>query len=126
MRAEFSPTFYRVAGLASALSVITTLMLIFLPSFFAPLPDGIPGRMLRVTDPAYQLRAWAYQIHPFLAFTAVLGVGIACRRVSPALALGGTLAFALWALTEAAQQSLARPARTPSDRHLASASGAEL
>lgn len=106
MRTEFSPTFYRMAGIASILSAGTTLMLIFLPSFYAPVDDGIPGRMMRVTDPAYQARAWAYQIHPFLAFTAALGVGMACRRVAPALALGGVLAFGLWAITEAGQQSL--------------------
>lgn len=102
----FSPTFYRVAGTASILSVATTLMLIFLPEFFAPVPDGIPGRMQRVADPVYQLRAWAYQVHPFLVFTACLGVAAACRRVAPALALAGILAFGLWAITEAAQQSL--------------------
>jgi len=102
----FSPTFYRVAGFASILSVATTLMLIFLPEFFAPVPEGIPGRMQRVTDPLYQLRAWAYQVHPFLVFTACLGVAAACRRVAPALALAGILAFGLWAFTEAAQQSL--------------------
>ena len=106
MRSEFPPTFYRVAGVASILSVVTTLMLIFLPQLFAPIPDGIPGRMLRVTDPLYQLRAWAYQVHPFLAFAAALGVGIACRRVSPALALAGILSFGLWAITETGQQSL--------------------
>ena len=103
---SFSPTFYRVAGIASILSVATTLMLIFLPQFFAPVAEGIHGRMERVTDPVYQLRAWAYQIHPFLVFTACLGLAAACRRASPALALGGILAFGLWAITEAAQQSL--------------------
>ena len=103
---NFPPNFYRVAGIASILSVATTLMLIFLPQFFAPVADGIRGRMQRVTDPVYQLRAWAYQIHPFLVFTACLGLAAACRRVSPALALGGILAFGLWAITEAAQQSL--------------------
>ena len=103
---RFSPTFYRVAGIASILSVATTLMLIFLPQFFAPVADGIPGRMQLVADPLYQFRAWAYQVHPFLVFTACLGLAAACRRVSPALALGGILAFGLWAITEAAQQSL--------------------
>lgn len=106
MRAELSPTFYRVAGIASILSVVTTLMLIFLPQIFAPVAEGIPGRMQRVTDPVYQLRAWAYQVHPFLVFTACLGVAAACRRVSPALALAGILSFGLWAITEAGQQSL--------------------
>ena len=103
---NFSPTFYRVAGIASILSVATTLMMIFLPQFFAPVAEGIQCRMERVTDPVYQLRAWAYQIHPFLVFTACLGLAAACRRASPALALGGILAFGLWAITEATQQSL--------------------
>ena len=106
MPSTFSLTFYRVAGIASILSVGTTLMLIFLPQFFAPVAEGIPGRMQRVTDPVYQLRAWAYQVHPFLVFTASLGIATACRRVSPPLALAGLLGFGLWAITEAAQQSL--------------------
>ena len=63
-------TFYRAAGIASILSVATTLMLIFLPEFFAPVAEGVPGRMQRVTDPSTSFAAWAYQIHPFLVFTA--------------------------------------------------------
>lgn len=102
----FPPSFYRVAGIASILSAVTTLGLIFLPEFFAVQPDGIAGRMQRVADPVYQLRAWTYLAHPFLAFTAALGVGLATRRVAPAFALGGIIGFFLWALTEASQQSL--------------------
>lgn len=101
-----SPNFYRTAGVASILSAVTTLILIFGPQFFAPVSDDIAGRMQRVSDPAYQLRAWTYFIHPFLAFTAALGVALATRRVAPALALAGLLGFFLWALTEAGQQSL--------------------
>lgn len=88
------------------LSVITTAMLIFLPQFFAPVADDLAGRMNRVTDPIYQLRSWAYLIHPFLVFTAALGLALACRRVAPALALGGLLGVGMWALTEAGQQML--------------------
>jgi hypothetical protein len=106
MRTGISPNFYRVAGAASILSAITTLGLIFLPELFADEPDGLAGRMRRVTDPAYQLRAWTYFIHPFLAFTAALGVAMALRHRSPGLALAGLLAFFLWAFTEAGQQSL--------------------
>jgi len=102
----FSPTFYRVAGVASILSAATTLMLIFLPNFFAPVAEDISGRMHRAADRVYQLRAWTYQFHPFLVFTACLGVAAACRRVSPGLALAGIVGFGLWAITEAAQQSL--------------------
>jgi hypothetical protein len=99
-------TFYRVAAAASILSAFTTLGLIFLPELFATNPEGIAGRMMRVTEPAYQLRAWIYLIHPFLCFTAILAMGIACRRVAPALALAGILGFGLWAITEAGQQTL--------------------
>lgn len=103
---RFPPSFYRVAGIASIASAVTTLGLIFLPEFFAAQPEGLAGRMMRVSDPVYQLRAWTYFVHPFLAFTAALGVGLATRRVAPALALAGILGFGLWAVTEAGQQSL--------------------
>ena len=102
----FGPGFYRVAGVASIASAVTTLILIFMPEFYVPIAEGLPGRMQRVTDPAYQLRAWAYQIHPFLAFWAALGVAMAMRHRAPALALAGLLGFFLWASIEAAQQSL--------------------
>lgn len=106
MRTAFGPNFYRVAGIASLLSATTTLLLIFLPEFYATVAEGPAGRMERVADPVYQLRAWTYFVHPFLVFAAALGLAVACRRVSPALALGGAIGFALWAITEAAQQSL--------------------
>ena len=89
-----------------AASALTTLVLIFGPDFFAPLAEGLEGRMQRVADPAYQLRAWTYFVHPFLVFTACLGVAAALRRKAPGLALAGILAFGLWATTEAAQQAL--------------------
>lgn len=100
-----SSNFYRTAAIASFLSALTTLGLIFLPDLFAP-ADGFAGRMQRVADPVYQLRAWIYLVHPFLVFTAALGIALALRRVSPALALAGILAFGLWAVTEAGQQTL--------------------
>jgi hypothetical protein len=100
-----SPASYRTAAVASFVSAITTLGLIFLPDFYAP-AEGLAGRMQRVTDPAYQLRAWIYLLHPFLVFTAALGIALASRRVAPALALAGILAFGLWAVTEAGQQTL--------------------
>ena len=106
MTRELPRAFYLTAAICSIVSVITTLMLIFLPGYFAPVPEGIAGRMMRVEDPIYQWRAWAYFIHPFLAFTAALVVAIATRRIAPALALAGILGFFLWALTEAGQQSL--------------------
>ena len=99
-------SFYRTAGIASLLSAATTLVLIFVPEFYAAVPDGMEGRMQRVADPAYQLRAWTYFVHPFLVFTACAGLAFACRRAAPALALFGLMAMGLWAVTEAAQQAL--------------------
>lgn len=101
-----SSTFYYTAGVASIISAVTTLGLIFLPEFYAAQPEGIVGRMQRVTDAAYQLRAWTYLVHPFLAFTAALGIAVACRRLAPGLALAGILGYGLWAITEAGQQTL--------------------
>jgi hypothetical protein len=102
---HFSPAFYRVGGACSLLSALTTLLLIFLPRWFSP-ADDFTGRMARVEDPLYQLRAWVYLVHPFLVFTAALGVAMRLRRQVAALAIPGLLGFALWAATEAGQQAL--------------------
>jgi hypothetical protein len=98
-------SFYRTAAAASFCSAITTLGLIFLPDLMAPVED-FAGRMQRVTDPAYRLRSWIYLVHPFLVFTAMLGIGLALRHSTPARALTGTIAMGVWALTEAGPQTL--------------------
>jgi hypothetical protein len=59
---QFGASFYRAAAICSALSAITTLCLIFLPSFFIPV-DTFDERMARVHDPAYALRSWVYLVH---------------------------------------------------------------
>jgi hypothetical protein len=97
--------FIRIAAICSMLSAVTTLMLIFLPELYAPVA-GFDGRMARVHDPAYRLRAWAYLVHPFLVLTAALAIAHQVRRFAPALALLGTLGFVLWAFTEAGQATL--------------------
>ena len=101
-----TPTFYRAAAVASIISAVTTVILIFAPQFYAAVPDGLPGRVHRVVDPAYQMRAWTYLLHPFVAGFAAVAVAIAIRRVAPVLALVAALGFLLWAFTEAAQQCL--------------------
>jgi len=106
MTNDLSPRFYRIAAAASLLSVVTTALLIFLPQFFAPVSDDLAGRMQRVLDPVYQVRSWAYLIHPFLVFMAAAGVAAACRRVAAVWGLCGLLGVGLWALTEAGQQTL--------------------
>ena len=102
---QFDPSFYRSAALCSILSAVTTLLLIFLPALFAPV-EGFEGRMGRVQDPIYPLRAWTYLLHPFLVLTAALGVAMRIRRFAPAAAVIGLLGFVLWAFTEAGQQTL--------------------
>lgn len=99
------PRFFRVAAVCSLLSSVTTLLLIFLPGPFAAAPD-FAARMAQVHDCGYVLRAWAYLLHPFLVFTAALGVALAVARRTPMLAMAGMAAFALWAFNEAGQQTL--------------------
>jgi hypothetical protein len=102
---NFSPAFYRAAAVTSVFSAATTLLLIFLPDFYAP-AEGFDGRMNRVADPAYVLRSWVYLLHPFLVLTAAVGVAMRIRRLHSAAALVGLLGFVLWAFTEAGQQTL--------------------
>jgi hypothetical protein len=118
-----SPTFFRIAALCSFASALTTLGLIFLPSFFAP-GQGFEGRMARVGDPVYQLRAWIYLVHPFLVLTAALAVALLLRTRSAVLALIGLLGFLLWGFTEAGQQTLTLFAFDPWREAYASADAA--
>jgi hypothetical protein len=102
---SFSVRFYRFAAVCSFISVLTTLLLIFLPEWFAPV-ETLEDRMGRMNEPAYRLRSWVYLFHPFVTWTAALGVALRLRRSAPALALPGLAAFSLWAITEAGQQAL--------------------
>ena len=78
--------FLRVAAACSALSAVTTLLLIFLPDFFID-AQGFEARMARVREPACILRSWVYLVHPFLVLTAALGILFVIRRASPVLAI---------------------------------------
>lgn len=102
-RVKFSPTFYRTTAVFSVLSAVTTLGLIFLPRLFAPI-DGFEGRMARVHDGWYQLRAWIYLVHPFLTGTAGLASCLRIRATASATAVVGAAGFSIWAFTEALQQ----------------------
>lgn len=97
--------FLRIAAACSALSAVTTLLLIFLPEFWAE-TTGFEARMARVHEPAYRLRAWVYLLHPFLVLTAAFGIAHTLRRRSAVLAVAGLLGFMAWAFTEASQQTL--------------------
>ena len=100
---KLAPGFYRTAAVFSVISAVTTLGLIFLPRLFAPV-EGFEGRMARVHDVWYQLRAWIYLVHPFLTGTAGLAMCVRIRATAPAAALVGAAGFGVWAFTEALQQ----------------------
>lgn len=102
---KLSPSFYRSVAVCSIVSAVTTLGLIYLPGFYQP-ADGFEGRMARVHDPAYVLRSWVYFVHPFITFAAALGVGLRIRALRSAAAIIGISGFALWACSEAGQQTL--------------------
>src|SRR5262245_26822902 len=106
---QFSARFYRGAAIASVLSALTTLGLIFLPRFYPSVPD-FDARMALGTDGAYVLRSWIYLIHPFFVFTAALAVAARCRVRAGGAASLGLAGFALWAATEAGQQVLTKVA----------------
>lgn len=101
----FGPGFYRIAAICSAISVLSTLALIHLPSFYEP-NAGFEGRMARVHDPVYQLRAWIYFLHPFLVLAAAIALAVRIRAKHAGLALMGGISFLLWSFTEAVQQTM--------------------
>jgi hypothetical protein len=100
---HFSQKFYRVAAICSFISAITTLCLIFLPKIYGS-ATSVEDRIALVQNPLWQLRAWAYLIHPFMTLTAAFGVAAALRRVAASLVFPGFLGFLLWGFTEAGQQ----------------------
>ncbi len=103
--AGFPPVFFRLAGIASLLSALTTLGLILLPLWAAP-GGGFEARMARVHDPALSLRAWLQLAHPPLCAFAAIAVALRLRHRAPALCLIGALAFLGWAAVETVQQCL--------------------
>jgi hypothetical protein len=102
---RFTQNFYRATAVCSFISAATTLLLIFLPKFYGPL-TSLELRIQVVQHPLYQLRAWAYLLHPFMVMAAALGVAAALRRTAPGTVVPGLLGFLLWGFTEAAQQAL--------------------
>jgi hypothetical protein len=102
---RFMQNFYRATAICSVISAVTTLLLIFPPKFYGPL-TSLELRIEVVEHPLYQLRAWAYLLHPFMVMAAALGVAAALHRTAAGTVLPGLLCFLLWGFTEAAQQAL--------------------
>jgi hypothetical protein len=102
---NFSARFYRTTAICSFVSAGTTLLLIFLPKFYGP-TASLDERVALIYHPLWQLRAWAYLLHPFLTVAASLGVAAALRKIAPGAMIAGFLGFLFWGFTEAAQQTL--------------------
>ena len=101
----FTRNFYHATAVCSCISAATTLLLIFPPKFYGPV-TSLGLRIELVDHPLYQLRAWAYLLHPFMVMTAAVGVAAALRRTAAGTVVPGLLGFLLWGFTEAAQQTL--------------------
>jgi hypothetical protein len=101
----FTRNFYRATAVCSCISAVTTLLLIFPPKFYGPV-TSLELRIELVDHPLYQLRAWAYLLHPFMVMAAAVGVAAALRRTAASTVVPGLLGFLLWGFTEAGQQSL--------------------
>jgi hypothetical protein len=101
----YSRAFFAVAALCSFASVATTLILIYGSSYY-PAPQSLDDRIALLSSPAFQLRMWAYYVHPFVTFTAALGTYVLARRHDAGFALLGVVFIGLWAFGEALQQAL--------------------
>lgn len=96
-------SFLRVTAVCWMVSGLTTLGLIFLPYFYAPI-DGDPAR--RLLDPVYMTRVWVALLHPLIVLVGALGVAAVRLGAAPGWAAGGFVFFLLWAGIEAVQQGL--------------------
>jgi hypothetical protein len=106
---HFSSRFYQTAAVASVISAVTTLGLIFLPYFYHGTLGMVPtfeDNIRRIHDPAYTGRLWIYFFHPFFVATAALGIAMRKRREAAGLVVPGFLLFCLWAFTEMLQQAI--------------------
>jgi hypothetical protein len=91
---SFSRNFYRATAVCSFISAATRLLLIFPPKFYGSV-TSLELRVEVVQHPLYQLRAWAYLLHPFMVMAAALGVAAALRRTAAAVVVPGLLGFLL-------------------------------
>ena len=101
----FSRAFFRGVAVCSALSAVTTLLLIFLPRAYGPV-SGFDERVALHANPYYMARIAVGFVHPFLVMTAAWGVVARVFRRSAGSVTTGFLFFVLWGFAEAAQQAL--------------------
>jgi len=101
----YSKAFFVVAALGSFASVVTTLILIYGASYY-PAPQILEDRIALLANPAFQLRMWAYYVHPFVTLTAALGTYVIAKRHDAGFAILGAVFIGVWAFGEALQQAL--------------------
>lgn len=94
-----STTSYKIAAVASALSVVTTILLWLLPRLYTS-PQGFDEILQLHKNPIYIARLWVNFIHIFLALLAYFAATILFWRRSPTLAGFGLICFLLWGFIE--------------------------
>ncbi|QYJ07021.1 hypothetical protein [Qipengyuania flava] len=93
----------RIAAVASALSALTTAVLIYGPN--PPVAEGLEAQAQLASDGRALYKPWVLFFHPQFAFVAALGAAAALWRARPALVAIGLFYLALWAMTEMTQQA---------------------
>jgi hypothetical protein len=101
----YSREFFAFAALCSFASVATTLILIFGSTLY-PSPETLEDRIALLSNEAFQVRMWAYYLHPIVTFIAALGAYVIAKCHDAGFALLGIVFIGLWAFGEALQQAL--------------------
>lgn len=94
---------FKIAALASFLSALTTLLLIYGPNVQAE--TGVMSQAQLHSNWGYLYRPWVLFFHPQFAFIASLGVAVALFKKRPALISIGLFYLLIWAATEMTQQA---------------------
>jgi len=100
-----SPAFLRASAISWMVSAATTLGLIFLPRFVAPVSD-FESHVRLVHDPAYLLRLAIGIVHPLIVLVGALGVLVLRAPHAFGSATLGFAFYLLWASVESVQQCL--------------------
>lgn len=95
----------RGAAVCAMLTAFTTGVLIGVP-YLLPAAETVDASMQRAFNPLYLFRLVVGIAHPLLVLIGVLGVAVVAWRRAPGRVFAGALFFALWAFTEAIEQSI--------------------
>lgn len=91
------------ASLCAALSVVTTLMLEFLPM---PTTDSVQDKMLLSQNTFYMASKWALFFHPQFTLLSFIGLAAIFYRRHPVWVIPGVIFASIWAVCEMVQQGI--------------------